>query len=212
MSEYGHAFPTRLRGYDRDVVDREVRELLTALEHARDDRDRAVARALALEHGDPAQASASVRWLIESAEKDALRIHAEAQHAAEEHTRRAEELLRHRVELIEQAQHEADTCRARAAEEARAIVHDALVRADQLLRGLRESEAALRDLFDDGGLAHRMPPPRRSVETVVPQPAAGVQEPPTQPTEPLPDAVQPPAGNVSTGTVPAGGQHHSSVG
>jgi hypothetical protein len=176
MSEDLYTFPTRFLGYARDVVDREVQELLTALDHARDDRDRAVARALALEHGDPTKASASVRWLIETAEQDALRIQAEAQQAATEHVNRAEALLRHRVELIEQAQHEAAACRADAAAEARRVVHDALEQANTLLRGLRESEAALRALFDGGALAHRMPPPRTAQETLAPPaelPAAG---------------------------------------
>ncbi len=169
MSDDVPTFPTRFLGYDRAAVDHELCELLTALAHARDDRDRAVARALSLEHGDPAQASASVRWLIETAEQDALRIHAEAKQAAAEHVERAEALLRHRVELIEQAQHEADGCRARAAEEARTIVQDALDQANGMLCGLRESAAALNEMFAGGALAHRMPPPRQAQESL-PQP------------------------------------------
>jgi F0F1-type ATP synthase membrane subunit b/b' len=159
-------FPVRFRGYDRDAVDQEVYELRVALDYAKAERDRAVARVLVLESGEQpsSHASATVQWLIDTAEQDAQQIRADAEQSAAEYTRRAEALLSHRVELIEQAQHEADACRAEAAEEARTIVHDALEKANTLLRGLRESEASLRETFDSGALSHRMPPPRRSAE------------------------------------------------
>ncbi|MFI7672281.1 hypothetical protein [Actinophytocola sp. NPDC049390] len=161
------SFPTRFRGYDRDAVDHEVRELRSALRYAHEERDRAVTRALALETTggqDTASASTTVQWLIDSAEQDAARIRAEAEEAAQQFTEQAEDQLRRRVELVEEAQREADTCRALAAEEARQIVHDALDKASALLRGLQESEASLREMFGSGGLHHRMPPPRRSDE------------------------------------------------
>jgi cell division septum initiation protein DivIVA len=164
-------FPLRFRGYDRDAVDQELHELRTALDFAMAERDRAVARALALENGEQpggGHASETVRWLIDTAEQDAQRIRTEAQQAAAEYTKRAETLLNHRVALIEQAQYEADVCRASAAEEARTIVHDALEKADNLLRGLRDSEMSLRETFDSGVLSHRMPPPRRSAEEAQP--------------------------------------------
>jgi cell division septum initiation protein DivIVA len=110
-------------------------------------------------------------------------------------------LLRHRVELIEQAQHEADVCRARAAEEARAIIQDALEQANALLRGLRQSDAALRELFDSGALAHSMPPPRHSAEAIAPQQV---------PEEPAQLPAQLPAERPAE--LPAGGQHHNSLG
>lgn len=195
MSEDAFPFPTRFRGYDRDAVHRELHELRTALEFAHADRDRAVARALALEHGDAnnTQMSATVQWLIDTAEQDAQRIRSEAQQVAAEYTQRAEELLRCRVELIEQAQHEAAACRGQAAEEARGVIQDALEKASTLLRGLRESEQAIRELFDSGALAHRMPPPRRAAEDVQAQlPLEGLSAdttsdsaynaPPTEPT------------------------------
>ena len=146
MSEDVTAFPLRFRGYDREAVDHELHELRSALDFAHGERDRAVARALSAENGDQtnAQTSATVQWLITTAEQDAQRIRAEAHAAAAEHVERAEELLRHRVELIEQAQHEADVCRAQAAEEARSIIQEALDKAAALLRGLRESEEGLR--------------------------------------------------------------------
>jgi len=172
MSEEVFTFPVRFRGYDREAVDRELRELRTALDFAQAERDRAVARALTFESGDQTspdyQASATVQWLIDTAEQDAQRIRGEAQQAAAEYTRRAEELLRHRIELIEQAQHEADVCRAEAAEEARTVVQDALEKASTLLHGLRESEESLRAMFDSGVLSRRMPPPRRSAEETQP--------------------------------------------
>jgi F0F1-type ATP synthase membrane subunit b/b' len=170
MSEDVTAFPLRFRGYDREAVDRELHELRAALDFAHAERDRAVARALSVENGDQAnaQTSATVQWLITTAEQDAQRIRAEAHAAAAEHVERAEELLRHRIELIEQAQHEADVCRAQAAEEARTIIQEALEKAGGLLRGLQESEEGLRGMFDSGILARRMPPPRISSEQTGP--------------------------------------------
>jgi hypothetical protein len=181
-------FPVRFRGYDRDVVDQEMHELRAALDYAQAERDRAVARVLAVENDDRAnsEASATVRWLIDTAEQDAQQIRAEAQQAAGECTRRAEALLTHRVELIEQAQHEADVCRAKAAEEARTIVHDTLDKANTLLHSLRESETSLREIFDSGVLNRRMPPPRQSAEETqpafAPPPAGGYEQQVTQPT------------------------------
>lgn len=174
MTEDVFAFPTRFRGYDRDAVDQELHELRTALDYAQAERDRAVARALALETNDPtsSQTSATVQWLIDTAEQDAQRIRAEAQQAGAEYMERAEELLRHRVELIEQAQHEADACRAQASQEARVVIHDALEKANTLLRGLLESEAALQEMFDSGALGHRMPPPRHPADEAQPAMAA----------------------------------------
>jgi hypothetical protein len=127
------------------------------------------ARSLALETGAPGDrttsaTSSTVQWLIDSAEQDAQRIRAEAEEETRAVAMRAEELLRHRVDLVDEAQHEADTCRAQAAEEARLIVHDALEKASTLLRGLQESEVSLQEMFASGSLSHRMPPPRRSVE------------------------------------------------
>ena len=52
MSEDALAFPIRFRGYDRDAVDWELHELRVALDYAQAERDRAVARALAVEGGD----------------------------------------------------------------------------------------------------------------------------------------------------------------
>ena len=188
-----------LRGFDRDAVDQEVHELRTALDYAQAERDRAVAQTLAPEtpHPEASQASATVQWLIETAEQDAHRIRAERGEEAAQHTERAEELLRHRVELIEQAQHEADVCRAQAAEEARALIHDALEKADALLRGLRESDAALREMFADRALVHRMPPPRRPEELSQagqPMPAQHSAMPPAaQPQPAAPPAMQPAA-------------------
>jgi hypothetical protein len=173
LSEDALAFPIRFRGYDRNAVDWELHELRVALDYAQAERDRAVARALAVEGSDRTgvPASATVQWLIETAEEDARRIREEAAQSASECTGRAEELLRHRVELIDQAQREADACRAKAAEDARDLVRDALDKAETLLGGLRESEAALRRLFDSGALAH-MPPPRGPIDDrIVPSPA-----------------------------------------
>jgi hypothetical protein len=167
LDDFPPSFPTRFRGYDRDAVDHEMRELRSALDYAQAERDRAVARALALEtESDPANgpASATVQWLIDTAEQDAARIRAEAEEAAREVGERAEDLLRRRVALVEEAQHEAEACRAQAAEEARQIVHEALEKASTLLRGLQESETSLQELFGSGALSHRMPPPRRSAE------------------------------------------------
>jgi ElaB/YqjD/DUF883 family membrane-anchored ribosome-binding protein len=165
MSEDALAFPIRFRGYDRDAVDWELHELRVALDYAQAERDRAVARALAVEGSDRGgpPASATVQWLIDTAEEDARRIRDEAKKSASEITERAKELLRQRVELIDQAQREADVCRANAAEEARGVVREALEKADLLLRGLRESDAALRELFESGALTF-MPPPRGPVD------------------------------------------------
>ena len=195
MSEDALAFPIRFRGYDRDAVDWELHELRVALDYAQAERDRAVARALAVEGGDRTgvPASATVQWLIETAEEDARRIRDEAAQSASECTGRAEELLRHRVELIDQAQREADTCRAQAAEEARGLVRDALEKADTLVRGLRESEAALRRLFDSGALT-TMPPPRGPIdEWAAPSPMPSPS--------PVPHRVEPHTGPI-TGLVP----------
>jgi F0F1-type ATP synthase membrane subunit b/b' len=157
--------PTRFRGYDRNIVDQTVFELRSALDYVQAERDRAVAHALAVENGASGDsASATVQWLLDTAHQDAQRIRDEAHAEAAGQTERADELLRHRIELIEQAQYEADVCRAQASEEARLIVHDALEKATALLRGLRESEAVLQEMFAGGVMAHRMPPPRRSVE------------------------------------------------
>jgi cell division septum initiation protein DivIVA len=194
MSADAVPFPVRFRGYDRDAVDQELHELHTALDFAKAERDRAVARVLVLENGDQpeGQVSDTVQWLIDTAEQDAQRIRTEAQQTAAEHVERAETFLNHRVELIEQAQHEADVCRAKAAEEARTIVHDALEKANNLLRSLRESETSLREIFDSGVLSRRMPPPRRSAEEGQPAfvAAQASQEPVAQqgiyePTAPL---------------------------
>ncbi|TDV51908.1 hypothetical protein CLV71_10537 [Actinophytocola oryzae] len=158
------AFPVRFRGYDRAAVDQELYELRTALDYAQAERDRAVARLLTLEAGDHAssRASVTVQWLIDTAEQDAQQIRDDAQRAAAERTMHSEELLRQRIELIEQAQYEADVCRAQAAEEAREIIQNALDKANELLQGLRNSEQALSEIFDSGVLAYRMPPPRVS--------------------------------------------------
>jgi hypothetical protein len=169
LDDFPSSFPTRLRGYDRDAVDQEMRELRAALDYARAERDRAVARAIALETasaGDPATVptSSAVRWLIGTAEQEAERIRAAAEEAAGHVTERADDLLRRRVEMVEEAQHEADECRAQAAAEARQIVHEALEKASTLLRGLQESEVSLQEMFGSGVLGHRMPPPRRSGE------------------------------------------------
>lgn len=166
MSEDVLSFPIRFRGYDRDAVDWELRELRKALDHAQAERDRAVGRALAVENRDQTgtPTSTTVQWLIDSAEEDAQRIREEAKQAAAEYTERADELLRHRVELIEQAQREADVCRAQAAEEARRVVRETLEKADALLRGLQASEAELRRTFESGDLLHHMPPPRSPAE------------------------------------------------
>jgi F0F1-type ATP synthase membrane subunit b/b' len=165
-------FPTRFRGYDRAVVDQTLFELRSALDYAQAERDRAVAHALTVETGTSGDtASATVQWLLDTAEQDAQRIRDEAHAEAAGYTERADELLRHRIELIEQAQHEADVCRAQAAEEARLIVHDALEKANALLRDLRESEAAMQEMFASGAMTHRMPPPRRSLDEPQPMPA-----------------------------------------
>jgi hypothetical protein len=196
LDHFPPSFPTRFRGYDRDAVDHEVSELRAALDYAQAERDRAVARALALETGaagdqTPAQTSAAVRWLIDSAESDAGRIRAAADEAARQVTEQAEELLRRRVEMVEEAQHEADVCRARAAEEARRIVHEALEKASTLLRGLQESEVSLQEMFGSGALRHRMPPPRRQAEKGRGQHAAPSQ-PASQPAQSVsPSASQP---------------------
>lgn len=199
LDHFPPSFPSRFRGYDRDAVDNELRELRSALDYAQAERDRAVARALALESGavgDQASASASatVQWLIDSAEQDAGRIRAAAEEAAQEITERAEELLRRRVDLVEEAQHEADECRAQAAEEARQIVHEALEKASTMLRGLQESEVSLHEMFGSGALSHRMPPPRRSAErsrgqhAAEPEPVPPPASQPTQPTQSAPSA------------------------
>ena len=123
VDNFPPTFPTRFRGYDRDAVDRELHELHSALDYAQDERDRAVARALALEADAsngataPSPTSASVQWLIDTAEQDARRIRAEAEEAARASAAQAEEMLRRRVELVEEAHHEADVCRAQAADE-----------------------------------------------------------------------------------------------
>ena len=198
LDDFPASFPTRFRGYDRDVVDHEVRALRDALDYAQAERDRAVARALALEAGHgPASGSASmtIQWLIDSAEQDAARIRAEAEEAARHASAQAEDLLRRRVALVEQAQHEADACRAQAAEEARQIIHEAMEKADTLLSGLRQSEESLQEMFGSGALSHRMPPPRRSVEQRRGQHAA--------PTEPVPSPVSPQAGPAADGPPPA---------
>lgn len=203
MSEDALAFPIRFRGYDRDAVDWELHELRVALDYAQAERDRAVARALAVEGGDRTgvPASATVQWLIETAEEDARRIRDEAAQSASECTGRAEELLRHRVELIDQAQREADACRAKAAEEARGLVRDALEKADTLVRGLRESEAALRRLFDSGALA-TMPPPRGPIdEWAAPSPSPMPSPMPMPMPSPVPHRVEPHTGPI-TGIVP----------
>jgi hypothetical protein len=175
MSEGAPAFPVRFRGYDRDAVDWELRELRTALDFAQAERDRAVARALAVENPERtgAPTSATVQWLIQTAEEDARRIRDEAMHAAAEYTERADELLRHRVELIEAAQREADVCRAQAAEEARDLVREALEKSETLLHGLQEGEAALRRMFESGVLIHHMPPPRSPADERKPTAPAG---------------------------------------
>jgi len=163
LDDFPPSFPTRFRGYDRGAVDHELHELRIALDYARAERDRAVARALALETGapgGPTSASAAVQWLIESAEQDARRIRAESEEETRAVAGRAEELLRRRVELVDEAQQQADACRAQATEEARLIVHEALEKAAVLLRGLQESEVSLQEMFASGALSHRMPPPR----------------------------------------------------
>lgn len=193
MPEDDVIFPVRFRGYDRKAVDHELRELHAALEYAHAERDRAVARALTIESGGHANnsASATVQWLIDTAEQDARQIRAEAERTAAEYTARAEELLRHRVELVEQAQHEAEVCRAQGAQEAREVIQDALEKANALLRGLRDSEQALHEMFGSGALGHRMPPPRtsaddvRTVEVLQPVAQHGAHETPT----PTPRAV-----------------------
>jgi hypothetical protein len=169
LDNFPLSFPTRFRGYDREAVDQELRELRSALDYAQAERDRAVARAISLETasaGDQATASTSsaVRWLIEAAEQDAGRIRLAAEEAARQVTERADDLLRRRVEMVEEAQHEADACRAQAAAEARKIVHEALEKASMLVRGLQESEVSLQEMFGSGALSHRMPPPRLPVE------------------------------------------------
>ncbi|GAB3443942.1 hypothetical protein [Actinophytocola sediminis] len=187
MSADALAFPVRFRGYDRDAVNGELHELRVALDFAQAERDRAVARALAVEGADRAgvPTSATVQWLIDTAEEDARRIRDEARQAASECTERAEELLRHRVELIDQAQREADRCRANAAEEARSVIRDALEKADTLLRGLRESESGLRQLFANGALTH-MPPPRGPADDQQPVLAGTSSAPPSPAGPPVP--------------------------
>ena len=217
LDEFPPSFPTRFRGYDRDAVDHELRELRSALDYAQAERDRAVARALALETTrDPATAhtSATVQWLIDSAEQDAQRIRAEAEEAARHVNERAEGLLRRRVTLVEEAQHEADACRAEAAEEARQIVHEALEKASTLLRGLQESEVSLQEMFGSGVLSHRMPPPRRSAEQqrgqhaaparTAPEPAAQQvpQQAPQQVTKPVSQQVPQQASHQAPQQVP----------
>ncbi len=191
LGDFPPSFPTRFRGYDRDAVDHEMHELRTALDHARRERDRAVTRALALEAaGDPATESASttVRWLIDSAEQDAARIRATAEEAAQLVTGRADDLLRRRVELVEEAEREANACLAKAAAEARQIVHEALEKASTLLHGLQESEVSLQEMFARGALNHRMPPPRRSTEQHGAHHAAPEPEPVAQHVPPAPPA------------------------
>ena len=210
MSEDNLSFPVRFRGYDRDAVDWELRELRTALDHAQAERDRAVGRALAVENRDQAgtPTSTTVQWLIDTAEEDARRIREEARQAAAEYTERADELLRHRVELIEQAQREADVCRAEAAEEARRVVREALEKADALLSGLRESEAELRRMFESGDLTHHMPPPRSPSEEGKPVMAgAHAQQHPAVPRTDTQSAV---LGQEVTGPdgTRAGAHHH----
>lgn len=181
LSNYPDAFPIRFRGYDRDAVHEELHQLRNAVDFMQADRDQAVARALALEAQlDPGRGrsrqpgqvddtptsptSATVQWLLDTAQQEAQQIRRAAEDEAARYTQEAERLLRQRVEMVEQAQHEADVCRAQAAEEARAVVHEALEQANVLIRGLRESEAALREIFESGRLSHRMPPPRQSME------------------------------------------------
>jgi cell division septum initiation protein DivIVA len=189
LSNFPEAIPVRFRGYDRNVVDEELHELRSALDRLQDERDRAMARANALETQlDPARAgglpvtepatsptSATVHWLIDTAERDAEQIKKNAQEQVARATQQAEQLLRQRIELIDQAQHEADVCRAKAAEEARAIVEDALEQAQSLIGGLRESEAAIRELFAGGRLTHRMPPPREPADQNQGQHAAAMR-------------------------------------
>jgi hypothetical protein len=116
--------------------------------------------------------------------------------------------LRRRIELIEQAQHEADVCRAQAAEEARLIVHDALEKADALLRALRHSDAELRDMFASGAMTHRMPPPRRSADEATAQAGADRPHDSVSPTISVPYPAQ--HGVLAQDSVPSqghGGAH-----
>jgi hypothetical protein len=150
---------------DRDVVLRQYQELAqragemqAELDRLRPDPDKRLARTPAAQH---------IQLMLENAEQEANLIRKAAIEQSEHLRDRAEELLRQRVELVEQTEQETQRCLAKAAEEASHIVQQAIEQSQLLLKEIQERQAAFDATYSSFDTAPAVPAPRQDQEQPV---------------------------------------------
>ncbi|HTI22255.1 MAG TPA: hypothetical protein VL652_14765 [Kutzneria sp.] len=147
---------------DRDAVLRQYQELArraeqmqSELDRLRPDPDKRLAQTPAAQH---------MQVMIENAEQEANLIRKAAIEQSEQLRDRAEELLRQRVELVEQTEQETQRCLAKAAEQAGHIVQQAVEQSQLLLAEIQERQAAFDATYSSFEAAPAVPAPRQDVQ------------------------------------------------
>ncbi|MDQ2585603.1 hypothetical protein CKY47_16765 [Saccharothrix yanglingensis] len=148
------SFPTRWRGYDRGEVNAELERLRQELEVLRIDRDAACAtvddltreleearselgeyRVLHAGYAKDNAVSGCIRYLMHVARQKADAFETDARERSEQMLKRAEEVARRQVVLLDQTEQETQRRLAEAEERAREIVRAATAEAQALLAG-----------------------------------------------------------------------------
>lgn len=141
---------------DRDALARRYQELVgqaermqAELDQLRPDPDKRVPQTPAAQH---------MQRMLESAEEEANLIRRAAIEQSEQLRDRAEDLLRQRVELVEQTEQEVQRCLAKAAAQADRIVQQAVEQSQLLLRDIQDRQAAFDATYS---AMDRIPAPRQ---------------------------------------------------
>jgi hypothetical protein len=143
---------------DRDAHARRYRELAqlndnlnAELKQLRPDHDTRLAQT---------PAAIRIQHLIETAEDEADLIRRSAIEFSAEMRERSEQLLRQRVELVEQTEQETQRCLAHAAEEASKIVQQAVEQSQLLLKEILDRQNAFDASYATLQSPHFVPAPR----------------------------------------------------
>jgi cell division septum initiation protein DivIVA len=154
---------------DRDALLRRYQELAVRAEEMeaelarlRPDPDKRLAQTPAALH---------MQRLIETAEDEATIIRRAAIEQSEQLRERAEDLLRRRVELVEQTELDAQRCMAKAAEQADQIVQQAVEQSQLLLKEIQERQAAFDASYAAFEPTDLVPAPRQDAGAEQEQPA-----------------------------------------
>lgn len=146
---------------DRDALLRQYQEVAqraeamqAELDRLRPDPDKRLAQT---------PAAQLMQRMIENAEQEANLIRRAAIEQSEQLRERAEDLLRQRVELVEQTEQEAQHCLAKAADQANQIVQQAIEQSQLLLKDIQERQAAFDATYSAFEMPDLVPAPRQDV-------------------------------------------------